>query len=99
AEQVHVTQPALSRAIKQLEEQLGVPLFERRPHGLEPTRFADILARHGRRMDMEYQHALAEIGIAEKGTAQRLRIGAAPIWYSRILPAILPDFLRKHPDV
>lgn len=98
AEQVHVTQPALSRAIRQLEDQVGVSLFERRPHGLEPTRFADILARHGRRMDMEYRHALAEIEIAG-GAATTLRIGAGPIWYSRILPAIFPAYLRANPHV
>lgn len=98
AEQVHVTQPALSRAIRQLEDQVGVPLFERRPHGLEPTRFADILARHGRRMDMEYRHALAEIEMSG-GAAAILRIGAGPIWYSRILPAIFPAYLRANPRV
>ncbi|MGN7871132.1 LysR family transcriptional regulator [Paracoccus sp. 22332] len=99
AGQVHVTQPALSRAIRQLEEEMGVPLFERRPHGLEPTRFADILARHGRRMDMEYRHALAEIEMADGGAAAMLRIGAGPIWYSLILPSIFPDFLRENPKV
>jgi len=97
ADRVHVTQPALSKSIQALESSLGVPLFERRPHGLHPTRYADILVRHARRMDMEYQHALAEISNASGGSEGLLRIGAGPIWYSKILPDIFSVFLKENP--
>jgi LysR family transcriptional activator of nhaA len=45
AEQLHVSQSALSTQIKQLEEQLGQPLFERQPRGLALTE-AGLIAQH-----------------------------------------------------
>ncbi len=98
AEKVNITQPALSKAIQALEANLGVPLFERRPEGVVPTRYADILMRHARRMDMEYRHALAEIDAAGGGSESLLRIGAGPLWYSRFLPTVLEDYLERYPD-
>lgn len=97
ADRVHVTQPALTRSIQSLEEKLGVPLFERHAHSLKPTQFADILVRHARRMDMEYQHALAEINMANGGSEALLRIGAGPIWYSQILPEAFTIYLKEYP--
>ena len=41
AEHLHITQPVISRSLQELEEILGVTLFERRPRGLTPTVFGD----------------------------------------------------------
>src|SRR6185369_14087501 len=46
AESLHITQPALSRIVRRLEDQLGVPLFERRTTGMEPTAFGQALLPH-----------------------------------------------------
>ncbi len=97
AEKVNITQPALSKAIQALEAQLGVKLFDRRPHGVVPTRYGDILVRHARRMDFEYRHALAEIDAAGGGAHSLLRIGAGPLWYSYLLPQVLGRFLTDYP--
>ena len=61
AAELHISQPALTKSIHQLEEILGVDLFERLPTGVMPTRFGEILARRARLMDLEYRHAVAEI--------------------------------------
>lgn len=98
AERVNITQPALSKAIQALETEMGVKLFERRPHGVVPTRYGDILVRHARRMESEYRHALAEIDAAGGGAESLLRIGAGPLWYSYLLPKVLGPFLADHPQ-
>jgi DNA-binding transcriptional LysR family regulator len=61
AEAVHISQPALTKSIRQLEATLGVALFERHPNGVVPTPFGEILARRVRLMALECQHAVAEI--------------------------------------
>ena len=45
AQAMHVSQPAMAKAIARLEEQLGVQLFERESSGLRPTKFANELRR------------------------------------------------------
>src|SRR5260221_14018892 len=73
---LHISQPALTRSIRQLEKTIGVTLFERLPTGVALTRNGEVLARRARLMDLEYQHALAEISAMQQGLAGVLRVGA-----------------------
>jgi DNA-binding transcriptional LysR family regulator len=98
SEQLRISQPALTKSIQKLEAELGVPLFERRPGGVVPNRYADMLARHVRLMDIEYRHAIAEIAAARGGSEGVIRIGAGPVWYSCFLPPIIQRFLVDWPD-
>ena len=61
AESLHVTQPALSRMVKRLEDQLGVPLFERRTTGMELTTFGEALLPHATVLSAEGARALEQI--------------------------------------
>ncbi len=99
AEQLHISQPALTKSIRQLEQTLGVQLFERLPTGVSPTRFGDILARRVRLIDLEYRHALAEIEAIKGGTGGTINIGAGPVWMARLLPPIVVAFQRLQPKV
>jgi DNA-binding transcriptional LysR family regulator len=98
AEQLRISQPALTKSIQKLEAELGVPLFERRPGGVVPNRYADMLVRHVRLMDIEYRHAIAEIAAARGGSEGVIRIGAGPVWYSCFLPPIIQKFLVDWPE-
>lgn len=98
AERVNITQPAFSKAIQALETDMGVKLFDRRPNGVVPTRYGDILVRHARRMESESRHALAESDAAGGGAESVLKIGAGPVWYSHLLPQVLGPFLTDHPQ-
>jgi DNA-binding transcriptional LysR family regulator len=69
AQQVNVTQPALTQGIARLETQIGIPLFERRPRGMEPTDAARILAPRA-------AAALALVG-SPRVTAPQMRAFAA----------------------
>lgn len=98
AERLRISQPALTKSIHKLESELGVPLFERRPGGVVPTRYADMLARRVRLMDIEYRHAVAEIAAARGGSEGAIRIGAGPVWYSCFLPPIIEKFIVDWPE-
>ncbi len=99
AAELHISQPALTKSIHQLEEILGVELFERLPTGVVPTRFGEILARRARLMDLEYRHAVAEIQAIKGGTGGIVNVGAGPVWAVRILPPIIAAFRRQQPKV
>ena len=96
---LHISQPALTRSIRQLETTIGVLLFERLPTGVALTRHGEVLARRARLMDLEYQHAIAEIGAMQHGLAGVLRIGAGPVWITTLLPPVVAAFHKQFPRV
>nr|WP_242487150.1 LysR family transcriptional regulator [Pseudomonas sp. TH32] len=58
---MHIAPSAVSRQISLLEESIGVPLFERRPRGMQPTAAGSALADHARRASLEEQSLLSEL--------------------------------------
>ena len=69
AERLPVSQPALSAQIKQLEQEVGVPLFDRVGRSVQLTRAGAIFREHARRALREME--LAQVAIAEEGGLQR----------------------------
>jgi len=99
AEALNISQPALTRSIRQLEKTIGASLFERLPTGVALTKQGEVLARRVRLMELEYRHALAEISALEQGTTGTLRIGAGPMWVAVILPDVITAFYEQFPHV
>ncbi|MDR3497007.1 MAG: LysR family transcriptional regulator [Ancalomicrobiaceae bacterium] len=99
AEALRISQPGLTRSIRQLEDHLGITLFDRLPTGVVLTRGGEILARRAKLMELEYKHAVAEISSLEQGIVGVLRIGAGPLWTSAVLPPVLSRFYRQYPGV
>lgn len=96
---LHVSQPALTKSIQRLEQDLGVKLFERLSVGVQLTKFGEILQQHSKVMDNEYRHAVSRIEELRDGRSGVLRIGAGPVWLVSILPPIISKFQIKNPDV
>ncbi len=88
AEIVHVTQPALSQQIKELETTLGARLVDRLPRGVQLTRAGQEVLRRARRI-------LSEVGDLEpavrlsRGLSGRLRLGVIPTVAPYLLPLAL----------
>ena len=61
AELLHVVQPAISRQLRQIEQDLGKPLFQRVHNGMEPTPEGLLLIDHARRALLSLDQAVAEI--------------------------------------
>ncbi len=86
AAELRITQPTLTKSIRQLEDSLGVTLLERLPRGVVPTEFGAVLARHARLVGVQIEDALGEIEGLRSGRMGHVAIGAGPAWLRRLLP-------------
>ena len=94
AEELHVTQGAVSRHVKLLEQHLGIDLFRRRPQGLE-------LTARGRALLPELSASFERITQAAKAVTNQdgeIRILCAPTFATRWLIPRLLDFQERYPD-
>lgn len=98
SEHLHISQPALTRNIKKLEEQMGVALFERLPRGVLLTTYGEIFLKRVNNIEREYMYALRELHAIKKGEDVKLRIGADNLWAEAYLADILSEFYAKFPS-
>jgi len=97
AASLNVTQGAVSRQIKQLEDYLGVTLFVRTPRGLSLTESGAALSPQlGDAFD-HIERALEAVRVPN--LRQRLRILAPPTWATRWLSAHLRAFCQRYPEI
>ncbi|MBC7522437.1 MAG: LysR family transcriptional regulator [Sandarakinorhabdus sp.] len=85
AERVFISQPALTRSIKNLEDIVGAVLLERRPRGMVPTPAGDALYRYARLMLNEAARAKAEVKAVQAGARGELAIGMAAMFADHIV--------------
>jgi LysR family transcriptional regulator, low CO2-responsive transcriptional regulator len=99
AKRTHVTQAAVSMQIRQLEDEIGLPIFIRTPRRVILTEAGELLLDRARRIIREHSSVLeelAEIAGAEQG---RLRIGSASAMFATDqLPSILEKLIKKYPN-
>ncbi|HEV2434852.1 MAG TPA: LysR family transcriptional regulator [Verrucomicrobiae bacterium] len=99
AELARVSQPAVSKQIKELEEALGIRLLERLPRGTRLTDGGRLLADYAQRLaalEQEAARAVEEFRGLKRG---RLAIGASTTIGAYLLPQALGEFHRRHPDL
>ena len=99
AARLHITQPALTRQIHALEDEIGVPLFTRSASGMEITPAGTALLQHARKIRAEL--AQARISALRAGDEQRrqLDIGVYGSAIFDVVPRILSLFATAHPNV
>ncbi len=99
AEGLTVSQPALSAQVKQLEHEVGVPLFDRVGRSVQLTRAGAIFCEHARRSLREME--LAQVAIAEVEGLQRgtLTVGVVQTVNAYLVPEIVSRFSTRYPDV
>jgi len=100
AEQLGVTQPAVSLQIRSLEKRLGRQLLDRSGRRVEPTEAGQRLYRSAQRLLAQEEQLLAELGEETDGEiGGRLEIGASTGPGGTVLPLVLGEFQRRHPAV
>jgi DNA-binding transcriptional LysR family regulator len=96
---LHLSQPAVSGQLRQLQDEFGEPLYQRDGRGVRLTPAGEQLASYATRLRDTWRQAHAyrdALRGLEQGT---LRIGASTTPASYLLPYLIADFHRRYPDV
>lgn len=99
AESIGITQPAVSMAVRQLEESVGAPLFERTARGMIPTQAGAALAFRLKRAMAEIRHAAADIASLQGIEHGVVTVGALPLGRTRLLPESIAGLVSAHPGL
>ena len=99
AELLHLVQPAVTRQIRTLEHELGVPLFERTHQGMRPTKAGVSLAERARRALTELDRARAEITPTPGLVAGIVTVGLLESAAELLAEPLVCAVTRSHPDI
>lgn len=99
AAELFVTQPALSRRLRQLEEELGASLLDRSRRGVALTEQGRFVEREGRALVERWERMRDGVGALSRLDAGTVRVGGGATAVSFLLPPAIADFQRSHPGV
>jgi len=97
AEALNTTQPALSKWIKDLEADIGLPLFERHARGLRPTPYGEALIDHVRRIEGHLDSARDDMAALREGGSGLIAIGTSGVSAGDTVPLAVASFVRQMP--
>lgn len=99
AQELHISQPALSRSIAALEDQYGVRIFDRNSQGAELTNLGKLVVKEAERLLKEvrlFEHNLALYACGEAG---KVGFGMWPLITSLVLPGLSTHFIASRPNL
>ncbi len=96
ARKANMTQPALSRWLKELEEDVGHKLFVRHTKGLAATEAGKVLIAHAQRILVEADRTQHDLNDLAHGQQRTLVIGMSPAAAPQFVPAVVTRFLSEH---
>lgn len=99
AESINVSQPAVSKALGELERGLGLKLFERTSRGVHPTIYGECLIRHARTMLTDLALARDELRGLVSGSSGNIRVGVLATAALALLPRSLALLKTRHPGI
>jgi DNA-binding transcriptional LysR family regulator len=94
-----ISQPAISRAIAEMEHTLGVPLFDRSPLGVEPTQYGRVLLKRGVAAFDEIAQAVKDVDFLADPAVGELRIGATPGLAEGVVLGVIDRLSRQYPGI
>ena len=99
AERLQVTQPALSRRVRQLEAFLGVELLNRGKKGVSLTPSGEMVVLEARILSDRFDHLRAEVAAHARLEGGTVRIGGGATAVSFVLPGAIAAYQARHPSV
>jgi DNA-binding transcriptional LysR family regulator len=99
AQQLGVSQPAISEVVADLEHAIGVRLLDRHSQGVEPTLYGAALLKRSVAAFDELKQSIRDIEFLANPTAGELRVGCPESLSAGILPQVIRRFLHSYPHV
>jgi DNA-binding transcriptional LysR family regulator len=99
ANAIGISQPAASKLLTELEDTLGVKLFDRHARGVAPTRYGQVLIRHLHSAVSEIRRAEEEISALKTGLAGKASIGTVVTPATGLVPMAIAELKLRYPAV
>ncbi|MDH0658056.1 LysR family transcriptional regulator [Empedobacter sp. GD03865] len=99
ANELNITQPAVTKHIKEIELNLNIKLFERNGTKIKLTKASEILLKYTEEIFSVYQKIEFEIGQLQEKQKGILRLGASTTIAQYVLPPILAEFRKRFPEI
>ena len=99
AQRVHLSQPALSRSIQAIEDELGIALFDRTTREVQITAAGNMVVQRAKKMLFEARGLVRDIGLIKNRDLGFVSFGAGPYPAAMLLPSILDELARQHPQM
>lgn len=99
AQALHVTQPAVTKAIQDLERDLGVTLILRSPQGAQLSVFGKSLVKHARAVEQEIRHAHEDIDNLVGLKKGSVVLGITPVVAMGPISKVVIAFHHRYPDI
>lgn len=99
AESLYITQPTISKTIKNIEEELGIILFDRSNKKIELTDAGKIMFEQGQHIVNSFQNLSSELHDLQNLKKGHIRIGLPPMIGSSFFPEVIGLFHQEYPDI
>lgn len=99
ADNLFITQPTISKMIKNLESELGVPLFDRSRKKLILTDAGQIILEHAILIDKAFNNLHTALEDLVELRTGHIRIGLPPIFNTKLFPKLIALFHKKYPEI
>ena len=99
ANDLGITQPALTQSIAKLEKQLDVTLFYRTTRPMTLTPYGELVLEYAQSLDQKTNNLLENLMAMKDGSGGVLRIGAGPDWIHEILPVAISRLQEEYPRI
>lgn len=99
AELLYITQPALTRSIKKMEESIGARLLDRGPRSIKPTEAGQVLYRYARIIINQVERAMADVSAVSRGEQGHVHIGIAALFAPTLISHLIPQLTTRFPGL
>ena len=99
AEQLKLSQPALTRSVQAAEREVGLRLFDRSNAGITPTPAGEFLLERARRIVLDSRSLMRDMQLLRERKLGNVAFGVGPFPAASLLPTLLAELRREHPDI
>ncbi|MFD1018336.1 LysR family transcriptional regulator [Thalassobacillus hwangdonensis] len=99
AEMLYLTQPAVTSQMRQLEKELGAPLFQKQGRNIQPSAFGKQFYPEAVKILCTYHDSIHKMHQLNQGFSESLTVAISPIYAEATFPSILRQFIEQHPHI